>query len=82
MSLCIVHSTITVWKVNSNIIIQQFEKLYICRGYRVHRGLRLDESEFTKSVIVFICFTLLGHIAFFITLLLQYYSYCEHYTDE
>ena len=35
-------------------IIIQLEKLYICRGHRVHRGLGLDGSEFTKSVIVFI----------------------------
>ena len=29
-------------------------KMYICRDHRAHRGLGLDESEFTKSVVFFI----------------------------
>ena len=29
-------------------------KLYLCRDHRAHHGLGLDESEFTKSVVVFI----------------------------
>ena len=41
------------------ISIHQLEKLYICPDHRAHRGLGLDESEFTKSVIFFI---LLGHM--------------------
>ena len=38
----------------------QLKKLYICRDHRAHRGLGLDESEFTKSV---------HHFFFFNTLL-------------
>ena len=43
------------------IIIQYLEKLYIWCDHRAYRGLGLDESEFTKSGICFIFFTLLGH---------------------
>ena len=53
MSLCIIFSTITVSNVNSNKYTL-LEKLYICRDHRVHRGLGLDESEFTKSVLFFL----------------------------
>ena len=37
-------------------------KYTVTRHHRTRRGLGLDESEFTKSVLVFILFTLLGHI--------------------
>ena len=49
MSLCIIYSTITVSNANSY-------KYTVTRKivHRVHRGLGLDESEFTKSVLVFI----------------------------
>ena len=43
------------------INIQLLDKLYICRDHRAHCGLGLDESEFTKSVIV--CIFFVGHIA-------------------
>ena len=60
MSLGIIYSTITVSNANSNkYTVTQKEKLYICHDHRAHRGLGLDESEFTKSVLFF---TLLGHI--------------------
>ena len=36
------------------ISIQQLEIFYICRYHRAHHGLGLDESKFTKSVLVFI----------------------------
>ena len=33
-----------------------FKKIaHYCRDHRAQRGLGLDQSEFTKSVIVFIC---------------------------
>ena len=60
MQLRIVSSTITVSNANSNNLL---EKLCIRRDHRARRGLGLDESKFTKSVIVFICFTLLVHTA-------------------
>ena len=60
MSLCIIYSTITVSNANSNKYTV-IKKLYIYRDHRAQRGLGLDESEFTKSVLVFIFFTLLGH---------------------
>ena len=51
MSLCIIYSTITVSNANSN-------KYTVTRKivHRAHRGLGLDGSEFTKSVIVFYMF--------------------------
>ena len=50
MSLCIFYSTITVSNANSNkyTVTQIF---HICRDHRAYRGLGLDESEFTKSVL-------------------------------
>ena len=57
---------------------------YICRDHRAHRGLGLDESKFTKSVIVFIFYFIRPYDIRdpCITLLLQYCIYCGHYTDE
>ena len=65
MSLCIIYSTITVWIIDPRliqIIIQELEKLYICRDHLAHGGFGFDESESTKSV-SFYFFTLLRHIA-------------------
>ena len=37
--------------------------MYICRDHRLHRGLGLDESEFTKSVLSFIFYFIRPYIA-------------------
>ena len=53
MSLCIMYSTITVSNANSNKYTVT-QNIVHCRDHRAHRGLGLDESEFTKSVLFFI----------------------------
>ena len=60
---CVLYIQQSMYGTPIQVIIQELERLCIFRDHRAHRCLGLDESEFTKSVLVFYCFTSLRHIA-------------------